>query len=65
MHGNDTTHGAKISFTCLTGFDIFGLRTLTCNNGKWNGSVPSCKGIRQFLTFIYINYSLVLGSLSK
>ena len=49
MHGNDSTHGAKILFSCLTGFNLFGLRTLTCNNGEWSRSVPSCKGMRQFL----------------
>ena len=63
LHGNDTAHGAKISFSCLKGFDIFGLRTLTCNNGQWSGSVPSCKGMRQFHTCTYLNYWLILGSL--
>ena len=56
MHGNDTTHGAIVSLSCLTGFDLFGLRTLTCNNGEWSGSVPSCKGVKQFLTCTDLNH---------
>ncbi|KAL9989280.1 hypothetical protein ACROYT_G003813 [Oculina patagonica] len=43
LHGTDTTHGAKANFSCLTGFDLFGSPTLTCNNGAWSASVPSCK----------------------
>ena len=44
LHGTDTSHGAKANFSCLTGFDLFGLSTLTCNEGVWSANIPSCKG---------------------
>ena len=46
LHGRDTSHGATVSFACFAGFDLFGLRSITCNNGFWSGNVPSCKGKR-------------------
>ena len=44
LHGSDTSHGAKANFACFTGFDLFGSTTLTCNNGVWSSSAPTCKG---------------------
>ena len=44
LHGSDTSQGAKASFSCLTGFDLFGSSTLTCSNGVWNAITPTCKG---------------------
>ncbi|KAJ7383520.1 hypothetical protein OS493_027686 [Desmophyllum pertusum] len=43
LQGTGTSHGAKAKFACLTGFDLFGLPTLTCKNGAWSATVPSCK----------------------
>ncbi|XP_078348233.1 sushi, von Willebrand factor type A, EGF and pentraxin domain-containing protein 1-like [Oculina patagonica] len=43
LHGIDNTHGANASFSCLTGFDLFGSSTLTCSNGAWSARVPFCK----------------------
>ncbi|XP_073244376.1 P-selectin-like isoform X1 [Porites lutea] len=50
LHGSDTSHGAKASFACLTGFDLFGSRTLTCSNGVWNTITPTCKAQCQKIT---------------
>ena len=52
LHGSDTSHGAKASFSCLTGFDLFGSPTLTCSNGVWNAVTATCKGsIANYLKF--------------
>ncbi|XP_020611615.1 P-selectin-like, partial [Orbicella faveolata] len=47
LHGSDTTHGAQANFACLTGFDLFGSPTLTCNDGVWSANVPTCKAYCQ------------------
>ena len=44
LHGSEASHGAKASFSCLTGFDLFGSPVLTCINGVWNATTPTCKG---------------------
>lgn len=45
IHNNDTKHGALVSFSCNTGFKLHGSRQITCVDGRWNGSVPTCKGL--------------------
>ena len=57
LHGSATSHGAKASFSCLTGFDLFGSPTLTCSNGVWNAITPTCKGS----IANYHKYYLLLG----
>ena len=57
LQGTDTSHGAKANFACLTGFDLFGLSTLTCNNGAWSATVPSCKG--NYLDACPFNFKLI------
>ena len=63
LHGSDTSHGAKASFSCLTGFDLFGSPTLTCSNGVWNAVTPTCKGsIANYLKY-YLLLQLGFNSL--
>ena len=57
LHGSATSHGAKASFSCSTGFDLFGSPTLTCSNGVWNAITPTCKGS----IASYLKYYLLLG----
>ena len=57
LRGSDTSHGAKASFSCLTGFDLFGSPILTCSNGVWNAVTPTCKGS----IANYLKYYLLLG----
>ena len=45
IHNNDTKHGALVSFSCNTGFKLHGSRQITCVDGRWNGSIPTCKGL--------------------
>ncbi|XP_042190896.1 P-selectin-like [Callorhinchus milii] len=37
---------SNCSFSCGEGFKLQGLDTLQCKgNGKWNGNIPTCKGV--------------------
>lgn len=43
VRGVDFTYGGQISYSCLEGYTLTGLKTRFCgDNGKWNGSEPSC-----------------------
>ena len=49
IHNNDTKHGALVHFACDDGFQLNGLRQITCIEGKWNGSTPTCEGLIIFM----------------
>lgn len=48
IQDNDIKHSALVSFSCNDGFQMNGSRILKCIDGKWNGSAPTCKGLRTF-----------------
>ena len=55
IQNNDIKHGALVSFSCSDGFQTNGSGILKCINGKWNGSAPTCKGLRTFPpSFVFI-----------
>ena len=42
-NGTGSVEGSHHYFTCDEGFSLVGTNTLFCNDeGKWNGSVPTC-----------------------
>ena len=42
-NGTGLVEGSHHYFTCNEGFSLVGRNTLLCNDeGKWNGSVPTC-----------------------
>ena len=42
-NGSGSVEGSHHYFTCDEGFSLVGRNTLSCNDeGKWNGSVPTC-----------------------
>ncbi|CAB4031772.1 Hypothetical predicted protein [Paramuricea clavata] len=43
--GNEFYHGKEVEFVCTEDVILIpeSSRKLTCENGKWNGSLPSCK----------------------
>lgn len=44
MVGNIFVFGANVSFDCNPGYELHGIRSLTCQaNGKWNGKKPACR----------------------
>ena len=45
---NDIKHSALVFFSCNDGFQMNGSIILKCIDGKWNGSAPTCKGLRTF-----------------
>jgi len=42
--GTGSSHGRVVSFECNIGFELVGNRALRCIHGRWNSSVPVCKG---------------------
>lgn len=47
--GTRFSHGRVVSFECNLGFELVGVRALRCIHGKWNSSVPVCKGEKTLL----------------
>ena len=44
VFGTRFSHGQVVSFNCKYGYELVGDRSLRCINGRWNSSVPQCKG---------------------
>ena len=46
MIGNEFYNGKEVKFVCAEDGIVIpeSSKKLTCENGKWNGSLPSCKG---------------------
>ena len=44
VSGNDRRHGSKVTYNCNNGYSLVGSKTRTCNDGRWSGNVPECKG---------------------
>ena len=40
----DFRHGRSVRFYCYSGYQRVGVASITCNDGKWDGLVPECKG---------------------
>lgn len=56
-NGTGSVEGSHHYFTCNEGFSLVGRNTLFCNDeGKWNGSVPTCvigKAARLLILVLY------------
>ena len=48
LKNNDIKHSALVFFSCNDGFQMNGSIILKCIDGQWNGSAPTCKGLRTF-----------------
>lgn len=42
--GKLVPHGSKVEFACDVSYTLAGSIVLHCNDGSWNGRLPSCKG---------------------
>jgi hypothetical protein len=44
--GHEFYHGRKVEFVCSNDevLDPKNSKKLTCDNGRWNGRIPRCKG---------------------
>ncbi|KAK3730729.1 hypothetical protein QZH41_005007 [Actinostola sp. cb2023] len=40
--GNNYRHGKWISFGCNVGYRLKGTKYLNCDDGQWNGEIPTC-----------------------
>lgn len=59
--GAGFSHGQVVSFECKLGFELVGGRALRCIHGRWNSSVPVCKGEKTLLRL----YKFVKRQLSR
>ncbi|XP_070546013.1 zona pellucida sperm-binding protein 3 receptor-like [Ptychodera flava] len=48
--GTDYTHGATVSYTCDEGYILSGPGILTCSDGSWDNTAPTCLAIGGFST---------------
>ena len=44
IRGTDFRHGKRITFGCNGGYQIVGSSSVTCDDGRWRGDIPVCKG---------------------
>lgn len=56
------TEGAKAKYSCTNRYKLVGDSVLTCENGKWAGDVPYCKGTYSLRK---CNYICMYGALNK
>ena len=51
-----TTFGQNATYSCITGYNLVGDSTRTCEaNGDWSGSPPTCQSM--FLYYLALNWS--------
>lgn len=73
---NDNTfyHGKEVEFSCLKDYTLVpsSSKKLTCQDGDWKGTIPSCKGTIRFLsqTFMvlwpmYLNFAPIVVTVIK
>ncbi|XP_078381295.1 uncharacterized protein LOC144664048 isoform X1 [Oculina patagonica] len=41
--GDDFRHGKSVTFKCQDEFELKGMATINCNDGKWTDDIPQCK----------------------
>ena len=44
IKGASLVHGSNVEYACDVSYRLTGSNVLYCNDGKWNASVPCCKG---------------------
>ncbi|XP_071094759.1 uncharacterized protein [Haliotis cracherodii] len=52
LKGNDNAHGSVVRYSCIVGYDIIGVDTLTCNQGVWSGNRPLCDKVKCGLPYV-------------
>ena len=45
----DFSHGRSVRFYCSSGYQRVGAASIKCNDGKWDGWVPLCKGEEHYI----------------
>ena len=58
VNSNYLKHGSLAYFSCNTGFQLEGPKQITCIDGKWNSTSPTCKGLRHSYDRIYLSDSV-------
>ena len=44
IRGTDFRHGRRVTFGCYGGYQMVGSSSVTCDDGRWRGAIPVCKG---------------------
>ena len=44
-NGEVNVTGSTATFSCNSGYELNGVQSLSCQNGTWNGQVPTCEGM--------------------
>ncbi|ESO89533.1 hypothetical protein LOTGIDRAFT_234340 [Lottia gigantea] len=45
IYGDGVSQGSVVKYTCQSTFQIVGVNTRTCQNGKWSAVAPTCQRI--------------------
>ena len=41
--GSEFQHGKLVTFRCARGYTLIGSKSMVCQKGVWNSSLPQCK----------------------
>ena len=52
--GDDFRHDSKVTFSCPNGYLMEGVGEISCSNGTWSNSVPTCKGLHHTSIFAFL-----------
>ena len=59
-HTSGTTLGQTATYSCITGYNLVGDSTRTCQaEGNWSGNAPTCAGMYIVINFTF-SYSMVM-----
>ena len=53
--GDDFRHDSKVTFSCPNGFLMEGVGEMSCSNGTWSNSVPTCKGLHDTSIYAFLH----------
>ena len=56
VHGNEFYHGKEVQFSCTKDYTLVpaSSKKITCQDGDWRGTIPSCKGTVLFFKPKYV-----------
>ena len=61
LNGKLFSHGSNVEYACDVKYTMDGTNILHCNDGFWNASIPSCKGMYSFCANTKLTSKLLLS----
>ena len=52
--GDDFRHDSKVIFSCPNDYLMEGVGEISCSNGTWSNSVPTCKGLHHTSIYAFL-----------